>query len=188
MKNLILLFISFLFFALTSNAQTIKIDENSKLYLDTVSTSDLSKEQLFSNAVGFVSDRFKNSQNAIEQNDLEQGELFFIGNISQSFENIIEGKVNKKGKKTEDSAYRDGVTLHFKCRVYLKDNKYKVVLSNLEIPFSEVLNIGVRVPLSYPGVDEASSTGKGKLVAIEIAERFIKDISKSLNKIPENVF
>jgi|GEM_PF-6227745 len=188
MMRIIIILSLLLHFDFETKAQTIRLDEESSLIVDTVVTSDYAKNQLFSNALAFVSDRFKNSQNVIEQNNLELGELFFIGNISKSFPNVIVGGVNKKGKKEKDVAFTDKTTLYFKCRIYFKDNRYKIVLSNLEVPFSEILNINTRLPLTEVGEKDSSSTIKGKQVAYEIAENFIKDVSASINKKPENDF
>lgn len=167
-----------------ANAQTFKPDENFKstynndsaYQIDSVIVSAYTKQQLYSNAMGYITQSFKDSRSVIEMKDADLGEIAFRGNVSRRVNKVI---VDKKGKKTD---VVENVYLFFKCRIYVKDNKYKIVLSALEYPMSEILGLDLRFTVSLKNESENNTVAK------DIALNLIRDMSDRINKKPESDF
>jgi hypothetical protein len=172
----------------TVSAQSFKEDPNfvkqapnAKGYmLDTVATSALSKTQLYSNTMAFIANYFKDSRNVIENKDLELGEITFKGN---TFTNIAVSDTSKKGKIT---THYETVRLFFKCKVYLKDQKFKIILQNLEKPAFAILATGVNLPVDP--YEKIGMLANEQRAASGLALLVIKDLALALNKKPENEF
>ena len=166
-------------------AQSFKVDENTKstyqdkpaFLLDTVVLSKYSKTQLYSNALNFVSTSFKDSRYVIEAKDSELGEIAFRGNVPKEYIKIIEGK---RGKK--DSIPEVG-RLFFKCKIYLKDQKFKIVLYSLETTMSSLLP-----DIKFTVRDTESPDMQYNNVARISALELIKEMSAFVNRKPENDF
>jgi hypothetical protein len=181
----LILLITIILLPYTIIAQTLKVDtamiSNKKsstyLLLDTVVQSNLSKLQLYSNATSFLANSFKDSRVVIENKDSDLGEIIFSGSIGKRITEVI---IDKKGRS---STHTNEANLLFKCKLYFKDNKFKVILSSLEYPFSGYLT-GVNFPLSLPKDKEEPYI----IGARELAYTLIKDISKSINSKPLNDF
>jgi len=158
----------------------VKQAVNDKGYmLDTVGVSTLTKSQLFSNALSFLTNNFKDSRSVIESKDLELGEISFKGN---TFKNIQVSDTSKKGKIANRW---ETVRLHFKCKIYLKDQKFKIVLNSLQKPFSEMIASDTLLPIDPYANGIFSNSDKA---ASELALDLIKNIAKYLNTKPENEF
>jgi hypothetical protein len=168
----------------SSYAQTFKLDSviksvDSKLpyySIDTIVLSNYSKSDLFSNALRYIADSFKDSRNVVEVKDVDRGEIYFHGNVSKPFTNSYPDKKGKI-KYLEEEA-----KLFFKCKIYLKDNKFKIVLSSLEYPFTSLLDTGVNMPLQ-PNYDKPECRATG-----ELAMALIKNLSARVNSKPANDF
>jgi hypothetical protein len=177
--------LTFFLFPYTVFAQTLKVDTtvtNKKanttyLSLDTVVQSNLSKLQLYSNAISYLASNFKDSRVVIENKNPDLGEIIFSGSVGGQTNTVT---IDKKGRST---THTNEAHLLFKCKLYFKDNKFKVILSSLEYPFSGYLT-GVNFPLNVPKENEEPYIK----VARELAYTLIKDISKSLNSKPLNDF
>lgn len=172
-------------------AQSFKTDLDTKssftdqpaLLLDTVAISSLKKQQLFSNALNYVSKSFKDSRNVLEMKDAELGEVLFNGRISFDFVDTatVTKTVKKQNIQTKEQREISSF-LVFKCKVYVKDEKFKVVL------------YGLKTPMFYFSQEELQSTLReedykmynktAKLVALD----YIKSVSEFLNRKPENDF
>lgn len=189
MKLIITLYLS-LCISSISMAQQLKPDENTLStfkdqpahLLDTVVISGYSKQQLYSNALNFITSSFKDSRSVVEMKDADLGEIAFKGNVSKA---ILVSTDTKKGKKTITENYETKLDLYFKCKIYCKDQKFKIVLSSLEYPISELaqdIKFTIRMPKSGDPISERN-TG-----ASELALSLIKEISSQINKKPENDF
>lgn len=182
-----LLTLLLLFLATLSYSQSFKEDPNfvkqapnAKGYmLDTVSASALKKDQLYSNALAFLSNRFKDSRSIIESKDLDLGEISFKGNTQTT---VSISDTTKKGKV---STYLETVKLFFKCKIYLKDQKFKIVLYSLEKPFTSLIASELKLPIDP---FETVLMAKEHKAASDMALNVIKDLAASLNKKPENDF
>lgn len=180
MKKLI--FVAFLIIPLFCFSQKFKpdFDTNGGVFLDTVADSKLTKQQLYSNTISFISKSFSDSKAVIETKDVELGEVAFYGYVPFVYTDTT--KLEKK-KKTIETISTWEVKLYFKSRVYLKDQKYKVVLSSLEVSLP-----------TYPGLTEVrlllkeSSTTESHIEGKKIALELIQSISAFLNRPPENEF
>ncbi|QTE35990.1 hypothetical protein J3L18_23030 [Mucilaginibacter gossypii] len=192
MKNYLLIntirltfLITFLFNCHFSDAQTFKVDPDthtqgwtkSNYMIDTVVQSQYSKSQLYSNGIAYIANTFKDSKFVYDSKDSDSGEILFHGNI---FKDTITSYVDKKGK----TSYRE-VTfrLFFKCKFYFKDNRFKIILSSLEYPFSELFDLHQNIPLQPDGENRINN-----VVAKSLALGLIKDMSTKLNKKPDNDF
>lgn len=165
MKKIILTLLSIL--PLISVAQSFKPDENtvssSKDYpaylIDTVVASSYTKQQLYSNALHYVTSTFSDSRNVIELKDTELGEIA----LKAFFQ-------------------KERTTLYFKCKIYVKDKKFKIVLSALETNHVfEAPEIKSTLVANY-------TKSKPNSAALALAVDVIKDIAYQLNKKPENEF
>jgi len=172
---------------LIASAQEFKPDNNTVSafkdqpahLLDTVITSTLTKQQLYSNSLSYISSSFRNSKKSIESKDLELGELSFVGSAIVSVQDSSEQKLKKKTVYVHTD--RD-LTLHFKCRIYVKNQKAKIVLSSLKYDYYISDDQSIRI------APTRSDVFKGNDVAATLAIDIIKDIASSLNKKPENEF
>jgi len=157
----------------------VKEAPNAKGYmLDTVAVSSLSKQQLYSNAMSFLTNSFKDSRSVIESKDLETGEISFSGNTGKS---ITVSDTTKKGKI---SSHLETVNLYFKCKVYLKDQKFKIIINSLEKPFTALMPGGPRLPIDI----HASFQQNENEAAMDLAMGLIKSLAASLNRKPESDF
>lgn len=166
-------------------AQSFKVDENTKstyqdkpaFMLDTVVISKYNKTQLYSNALNFVSTSFKDSRYVIENKDSELGEIAIRGNVPKEYIKVIEGKRGNKDSITEVSR------LFFKCKIYLKDEKFKIVLYSLETTMSSLLP-----DIKFTVRDTESPDMEYNNVARKSALDLIKEMSAFVNRKPENDF
>jgi hypothetical protein len=173
--------ITFLLTWIFSFGQTFKEDPtylkqapNAKGYmLDTVVVSNFDKKQLYSNALSYLSNTYKDSRFVIESQDLELGEIAFTGSAKAV---SIHRDTTKKGKIT---TYQWPIVLNYKCKVYVKDQKYKIVMNNLELQKAPGLcSTSVDVKLNDPDEKPASH------LAVDI----LKDVATYMNRKPENDF
>lgn len=147
--------------------------------IDTVSTSSLTKPQLFSNTLSFISSSTNDARKVIENKDLELGEITFSSTYRTS---ITISDTSKKGKIT---THLEHPVFKFKCNVYLKDGKFKIVIKNILwdfVGFSEP--IIPYDPNSYKGspFSRHSESVSNALVSI------IKDMTNKINSKPSNDF
>ncbi|MES2651281.1 MAG: DUF4468 domain-containing protein [Bacteroidota bacterium] len=131
--------------------------------LDTVVNSNLTKKEIYSNALRYLTSTFKDSRSVIEMKDFELGEIAFKGNMS-----------NDKN-----------VFLYFKCRVYTKDSKFKIVLSSLEydLPIE-----GMNLSKSQLRIAGKNYDPKENIIARKMAINLITDMSKRINQKSESEF
>lgn len=174
-----ILFIAFLI-PVFSFSQSFKRDLDTEygVMLDTVADSKLSKDQLYSNALNFVTKSFEDSRAVIELKDSDLGEVAFKGHVPFSYTDTL---TTEKKKKVSHTIYTETVNLHFKCRVYVKELKYKVVLSALEVSLPSIMS-DIKISLT----DDPQSASH--IRAQEVALNLIYDISEFLNRKPENDF
>lgn len=184
MKKIYFLLIAFA--PIMGKAQTFKPDSNTKkieqrlpyYLIDTVVQSALTKTQLYSNCLGYIANSFNDSRAVIELKDSDIGEIIFSGNTYR----IVTENLSKKKNKVENVDFK--MRLFFKCKLFLKDNKFKVIIFSLEYPFTELLDTGVNLPVQPSSPDEKDNNK----IARELAFDLIKDISGKINKKPENDF
>ena len=166
----------------TLKAQSFKIDNDTPseykdgrpaFLIDSVGATFLSKKELFSNSVNYVSTVFRDSRNVIEMKDLELGEVLFTGTIDKPF-------------KEPDGRILAGI-LNFKCKIYLKDGKYKVVLYGLEWAKSTFPTYSYQINIPYI-FDIREKEEPANKAARELAYNLIKDISAAITKKPANDF
>lgn len=148
--------------------------------LDTVVATTLTKKQVYSNALRYISTAFKDSRDVIEMKDPDLGEIIFAGNVKENYLKISE---DKKGKK---STFNDVVKLSFKGRIYIKDDRFKIVLSGLQYDFTSLLPGAPQMTVTYPK-EFGLYSGRNN-AAVDAALKLIKDISLALNSKPENDF
>lgn len=178
----------------TVHAQAFKVERTDldgsdeiKYYLiDTVVASDLNKDQLYSNSLKMISGSFKDSRNVIESKDLDLGEIVYKGFIGSKFVHKIEGKVDKKGRKGKDEFLEDEARLYFKCHLFLKDNKYKVVLTDLKMPITALFDTE-STRIHVVPVDEIKEYDLQSKIH-QMALSYIKSVASELNKKPMNDF
>ncbi|WP_231492202.1 DUF4468 domain-containing protein [Pedobacter sp. Leaf170] len=165
-----------------SNAQSFKVDNDTPseykdnrpaFLIDSVGTSTLTKKQLYSNSINYITTAFKDSRDVIELKDLELGEVLFNGKISKQY-------------KDETGRLLDAI-LNFKCKIYLKEGKYKIVLHGLEFAKSTFPSYSYQINVPYifdtkEKEDPANKAGR------ELAYNLIKNISAALTKKPGNEF
>lgn len=146
--------------------------------LDTVADSKLTKQQLYSNALNYVSKSFSDSRAVIEMKDADLGEISFKGLVPAPYVDTLR---TEKRKKVIENVITDEIDLHFKCKIYVKDQKYKVVLSSLEAPMNSLF-ADIPMTLSMENDRPANEAAK------EAAMNLILSISEFLNRTPENEF
>ena len=130
MKKTISLLLIFLCSFLFSQKLIPDADLNNKyghkIYkLDSIVNSNLEKKELYSNALRWISSNFKDSRNVIEMKDESLGEVVFSGRITGNYV----GSYEKRNKKVEFLA---PVTFIFKCKIIVKDKKYRIIFTDLK--------------------------------------------------------
>lgn len=163
------LFTSFLLLlSLSAHSQGFTIDSlTNKVEYEVVLTQQNTKDELYSRAKQWVSQNFGNSEAVIDLDDKAQGQLFIEG------ETIAINKVEFEG-----STVTRGIDIAFNMRLYLKDNKYKVVVDNIETRSGD----GYSTPID---VNRLQATRNGKPVmydgdAVVVSEKAIAKIVASL--------
>lgn len=186
MKSTILLIFAIIISS-TVFAQSFKVDpETQSMYanrpaymIDTVVTSSLSKKQLYSNGISFIAATFPDSRDVIQVKDLELGEILFNGIISKKYLDTVDIKTKLITRELTGN-------LHFKCKLYLKDGKYKIILYGLETSKSNFPEI--QYTLDVPKYSGSKKEDKYNIVGRELSISFINDLSIALNKKPDNDF
>jgi hypothetical protein len=173
--------VAFLLTCALAFGQTFKEDPtylkqapNAKGYMiDTVVISTYNKKQLFSNALSYLSNTYKDSRFVIESQDMELGEIAFTGS-AKAFS--IHRDTTKKGKIT---THQWPIVLNYKCKVYVKDQKYKILMNNLELQ-------------KAPGLGSTSLDVKlndtDSSAASRLALDILKDVATYMNRKPDNDF
>lgn len=181
----------FIFLGLTTFAQQFKPDPNftagadapnaKRFIVDTVATSTYKKEQLYSNALGYLTNAAKDSRNLIESKSIELGEIVFSGNIETS---VLKSDTTKKGKI---ETYKKNVKVFFKCNVYVKDQKFKIILSKIE---TELSGLGLEPwpidPLPN-GIENRFHPLENK-AACELTLYYVKLLADKINSKPQRDF
>lgn len=168
------------------NAQSFKADPDTKgsyldepaYMIDTVVVSALTKAQLYSNALAYVANSFNDSRAVIEQKDADLGELVFKGNVAIGY---IDTLIEQKKKRADTTLVPLKSNLFFKAHIYVKEQKFKVVLSALEVPFSPLIpsiKMTVRLKDGKPADTEARKA----------ALSLIAGIADAMNRKPANDF
>lgn len=181
----ILLVLTALTISSSGYAQSLKLDlsKGDPLYeVDTVVTTTLNKSQIYSNTISYLTSSYTDSRNVVENKDLELGEISFRGSISVIVDDSLE--VTKRNKKYKISNERN-VNLYFKCTVYIKDSKFKILLKDLEYasPFPGLSLYKYKVRNT-----KNNSNLKDNNVASDITIDLIKYMSNQINKAPSNSF
>lgn len=155
----------------------VKQAPNAKGYmLDTVAESKFTKQQLYSNAMAFLANNFKDSRSVVESKDLDLGEISFKGSTITS---VIKSDTTKKGKITTS---KWNVPLYFKCKIYVKDQKFKIILNSLDVAYMVGLSGTPLDPFTTGTFSQESNA------ASEAALDLIKNLAASINKKPESDF
>lgn len=94
------------------NLLNIKIIDNEYRY-DTVFTTKNNSQVVYNNLVSWSNSYFRNSKDAIQQADQSLGQLFINGNFDVSY---------------RGDNYSGESKIYFKCRIYIKDYRVRVIL------------------------------------------------------------
>lgn len=179
MKYLLLLLFSF---TSLSFGQNFKTDEgrftksNKQLYLmDTIVETTNSKAVLYQNSLKWISKKYKNSKINVISKDENLGEI----NLNIRYYEDVTVNNLIKGDKTKTKNVPVGYETN--CKIILKDNKYKIIVSDL------YYNYGARGNVNPLDLD-MSINKESKLTGIRFNKELLNDISKSLNKKLENDF
>lgn len=172
MKNILL--IIFLL-SIKGYSQKLVRDEVSGMYkLDTILNTTLSKEAMYHNALGWIASKNRDANTEIISKNEENGEILFTAS-SQRYV-VEEEKIRKKTIKRYDV-----VTVYFKGKVVVKDNKYRLIFSDIEKKFIA----GIRIPLVPSMIDD------GKLDSVEAfkdLKMYQNSFIRSMDKKPDNDF
>ena len=155
----------------------VKQAPNAKGYMvDTIAESKFTKQQLYSNAMAFLTNNFKDIRSVVESKDLDLGEISFKGSAITS---VMKSDTTKKGKI---STSKWKIPVYFKCKIYVKDQKFKIVLNSLDV--------GMMVGLSGAPLDPYSTGvfSQENIAASEAVLDLIKNIAVSINKKSESDF
>ncbi len=140
--------------------------------MDSIVSSTLKKEFLYSNALSWLSSNFKDSRNAIETKDAESGEIIFKGNLPDKVIVML-----KSGKQTLANT-----RLYFTGKIIIKDEKFRIIFTDLKYSYitdtlySDLLNRELRKDDKYNEKNLAN------------LESIVKDLSQALNKKADNDF
>lgn len=186
MKPVVFYIVAIAFLPIIGSAQTFKPDldmtssfkDEPAYLLDTVADSRLTKNQLYSNGLNFISRSFQDSRSVIELKDADLGEIHFKGWVEI---NYIDTVTTESRKKVNHELVSEKGQLHFKCRIYVKDGRYKIVLSDLETTWSPLFP-DIRFTLSMNGDEPYNVEAKQESIAL------IRSITEHLDRVPENDF
>ncbi|WP_316745133.1 DUF4468 domain-containing protein [Pedobacter antarcticus] len=94
--------------------------------LDTVVNSKFSKEQLFSNALAFLSNKYDSLNTEILYENLMLGEINFKAQKTFHFLSIP-----TPGKEVMTTPYMTSGIFRYGCRIYVKDQKFRIIMYRL---------------------------------------------------------
>jgi hypothetical protein len=130
MRCLFLLF----FFPLSGHSQflsdSIPVNENGIVTYETVVEQPGSKDQLYTKAKLWIADNFKSANNVIQADDKKEGFIVVKAFFPYTYEHFFS---TKDKKKTEVSSYPLKRDAYFTIKFFLKDNKYKVIITDIEL-------------------------------------------------------
>lgn len=153
-------------------------DASATCKIDTVVTSELTKLQLYSNALNFIAKNFKNSNNVIQSKDLELGEIIVKGNIVTYIKDV---KATKKSKGYRYDSIISPLRVHFNANVYTRDNKYKIDISSLKY---DVAGLDIQMPVYI----ESKADITEDIAARAIIKEFIIEFARGVGQKPLNDF
>lgn len=157
-----------LFINMGAYAQGFTIDSlTSEVEYEVVLTQQNTKDELYTRAKQWVSQNFGSSEAVIDLDDKQQGQLFLKGETSTTHKVLLEGKT---------STFPLDVT--FDMRLYLKDNKYKVVVDNIQTNAI----IGIFTKMNAKSLEVAKQQGPLGMTGAEVmeSEKAIANVVASL--------
>jgi len=188
MKKLILILFSILNCSYLINGQflldSIPVAEDGYVKYEKVFDIFGTKDQRYHKAKIWLTDSFKTSKALIETDDKAEGILIVKGNMSYNFD--IYTVKNRTIEKLNNPRIGN---IDFKLKIYLKDSKTKVVVSDIDLPFPGtppilsnygVLKIQAARYLLNSDQDNIRSTGMTELSRFE-------GIHKTITAIMENL-
>jgi hypothetical protein len=102
-------------------SQSIKLDSlTHEFKYDTVYSTSFEKVQIYSKLKSWSSSYFADSKSVIEQDDKDFGQYFFKSSFTVNY--ILNGQSSNQTAR-----------VIFKCRIYIKDKKVKVIITSISI-------------------------------------------------------
>jgi hypothetical protein len=122
------------FFPLSGYSQfftdSIHLNESGKVTYEAVVEQPGSKEELYTKAKMWIAENFKSPNNVIQVDDKGEGLIIVKGSSEYKYRHYL---LTEKRKKTEIESYPESYDALFMLKFFLKDNKYKVVISDIEL-------------------------------------------------------
>lgn len=174
MKKILLILLLLTIKGYGQKLNLVKDDVTEMYKLDTIVSTSLNKEALYSNALGWFNSKFRDSRNVIESKDFETGEILFHGITSKDVP--YEYKSGKKTIKTMDN-----VKVFFNGKVIVKEGKYRLIFSDLKHEY-----ISGMIWTMYPESDNEKS--KAAFETYRLLEDLQKSFIRSMDKKPDNDF
>lgn len=167
MKQFLAALILFVGFQSLAIGQSFKVDEQTGLATyDTVFKTSGVKEYLFAKGKSYVASKYVNSDQVTLHSDIGLGQLFIKG----GFDNTSKMAGTSDGNTTMFVTYN--------CRMFFKDNKYRVVFTNIH--FEKLLLRETTLKI----IQERSS-GYFMHDAITVADRRFQSIISNLKAYME---
>lgn len=115
--------------------QEIPFNREAKdIIYDSVYEVNGTKDELYTKAKVWIADIFRSSIRVIDADDKESGLIVCKGNIKYT---VIKDGIKGRGKRKSIEKFKVGGDAEFNLKIFLKDNKCRIVVDGIRIPMLE---------------------------------------------------
>jgi hypothetical protein len=113
---------------------SISVNENGIVTYEEVVEQSGTKDQLYTKAKLWIADNFKSAKNVIQTDDKEEGLIVIKALFNYSYQHYFTStKKKRKEVETQTLDYPENRNANFTMKIFLKDNKYKFLITDIEL-------------------------------------------------------
>lgn len=115
--------------------QKIPFNQEAKdIIYDSVYEVNGTKDELYTKAKVWIADIFRSSIRVIDADDKESGLIVCKGNIKYT---VVKDGIKGRGKRRSIEKFKVDGSADFNLKIFLKDNKCRIVVDGIQIPMLE---------------------------------------------------
>jgi hypothetical protein len=113
---------------------SISVNEKGIVTYEEVVEQSGTKDQLYTKAKLWIADNFKSAKNVIQTDDKEEGLIVVKALFNYSYQHYFTStKKKRKEVETQTLDYPENRNANFTMKIFLKDNKYKFLITDIEL-------------------------------------------------------
>jgi hypothetical protein len=150
---------------------------NNRVKYEVIVEQPGTKDILYAKGKNWVAKTYKNNSSVVDLADSVSGNIFINASTETNF-NAENTKVNSPGSPPKRGM---PVSVSFECRMYFRDNKYRVVIDNLKTKPRMGTGMQIDKAVLDAAIQENSPAGKEAKQHVSAGENAVKKILASLN-------